>query len=81
MVFIYHIGMIFPYHWFVCRDYNYVKTIYFTEFDFLGKRCTRHAGQLFIHTEIVLEGNSCKRFIFFLNLNMLLCLNCLMKTV
>ena len=45
----------------VSRNFNYVDVINFTEFIRFGKTGSGHAGQLFIHTEEVLEGNRRKR--------------------
>ena len=50
-------------------DDNNIKIISGLKFRRLGIRRTRHAGQLVIQTEIVLEGGGCHRLVFGLNLN------------
>ena len=73
--------MVLTDHRLVGGDLHYVKAVNFTELVFLGQCGTRHTRKLAVHTEIVLEGDGCKRFVLFLYLYAFLCLNRLMQAV
>ena len=46
----------------------------------LGLSSTGHTGQLFVHTEVVLEGDGSQGLAFALHLYAFLSLNCLVQT-
>ena len=56
----------------VCRHLDDIEAVDVAEF-FRFRRCrTRHAGQLFIHAEIILEGDGGQRLVFRLDLHLFL---------
>ena len=55
--FINHIWEIGTDHGLIRGDHDNIQTVDFLELLFLRFRRTRHARQLFIHTEIILEGD------------------------
>ena len=57
------------------------NVINLTELCVLGHCSTGHTGELVVHEEVVLEGDSCQSLVFFTYLNILFCLNCLVKTL
>ena len=57
------------------------NVINLTELCVLGHCSTGHTGELVVHEEVVLERNSCQSLVFFTYLNVLFCLNCLVKTL
>ena len=65
----------------VCWNFNNVKFVYIPEFPCFCTCCTRHTGQLVIHTEVVLQGNSCKCLCCSFNLDMFLSFNSLMQSI
>ena len=68
-------------HHAVCRDDNRFQTVNFLEFISFRIGRTGHTGELFIHTEVVLEGNRRKSLVFLLNFNAFFGFNGLMQTV
>ena len=68
-------------HHAVCRDDNGFKTVNFLEFIGFRIGCTGHTGELFVHTEVVLEGNRRESLVFLLNLNAFFGFYSLMQTV
>ena len=79
--FVNYIGLINANHRLVSRHDDNFKTINFIEFCRFGIRRTGHAGQLFVHTEIVLESDRCQSLIFFLDFQTLFCLNRLVLAI
>ncbi len=67
--------------WTVCRNFNNAQTVDFGEFFRFGHRCTRHARQLVIETEIILERNRRQRDVLRLDRAVFFCLNRLMQPV
>ncbi|CCX85373.1 uncharacterized protein BN548_01017 [Parasutterella excrementihominis CAG:233] len=63
------------------RDDNGFKTVNFLEF--IGFRIGRtgHTGELFIHAEVVLEGNRRESLVFLLDFNAFFGFNGLMQTI
>ena len=57
------------------------NVINLTELCVLGHCGTGHTRKFVVHEEVVLEGNSCQSLVLFTYLNVLFCLNCLMKTL
>ena len=68
-------------HHAVCRDDNRFQTVNFLEFISFRIGRTGHTGELFIHTEVVLEGNRRESLVFLLNFNAFFGFNGLMQTV
>ena len=62
-------------------DADDVQAVNFAEFVGLGGGCTGHAGQLFVHAEVVLEGDGGQRFALGGDLYALLGLDGLMQTL
>ena len=52
-----------------------------TELCVLSHCSTSHTRELVIHEEVILERNSCQSLVFFTYLNVLFCLDCLVKTL
>ena len=75
------IGLINTNHRLVRRHNDNFKTINFIEFCRFGIRRTGHAGQLFVHTEIVLESNRRQSLIFFLDFQTLFCFDRLVLAI
>ena len=65
----------------VCRNNHNIKIIDAAELFRFGVGGTGHSRYLFIHTEEVLKGYCGEGTVSSGNLNMFLCLNCLVKTV
>ena len=65
----------------VCGDLHNIQFINIPELPCFRNSRTRHTRQFVIHTEIILQGNSCKRLCGCLYLYMFLCLYSLMKSV
>ena len=57
------------------------NVINLTELCILGHCGTGHTGELVVHEEVVLEGDSCQSLVFFTYLNVLFCFNCLVKAL
>ena len=57
------------------------NVINLTELRVLSHCSTSHTRELVIHEEVILERNSCQSLILFTYLNVLFCLNCLVKTL
>ena len=70
---------ILSYHGLICRNANNIKIINAVEFLLLRLCRTRHAGELLVHTEIVLICDCSKRLIFSCHLNMLFGFDSLMQ--
>ncbi len=51
-------------HFLVCGDDHYVQFIDVIEFSRFRVRCTGHAGQLFIHAEVILKGHRGQGLVF-----------------
>ena len=78
--FINGIGVIDSRDGLVRRNYNDIQRVNIVKFAFFRKRRTRHSGKLAIHAEKVLECDRRLRHALLFNFDMLLCLNCLMKS-
>ena len=78
---VYGIFEVFTLYRSVSRDLYNVHSVDITELFFLGKSCTGHTALLIIFIKEVLECNSSKSLTLSLNLNMLFCFDCLMKSV
>src|SRR3989338_9442612 len=76
-----NIRVILPYRRPVWRYYHHIKLIYLVELLRLCLRSTGHAGEFFIHPEIVLKCDGCKCLVLVLNLYTFLCLKGLMETI
>ena len=57
------------------------NVINLTELCILGHCGTSHTRELVVHEEVILERNSCQSLILFTHLNVLFCLDCLVKTL
>ena len=68
-------------HLFVRRNDNHIKFVDVKELTRLGLSSTRHARELFVETEIILERDRCERLHVALNLHALLRFDCLMQAV
>ena len=66
-------------HRFVGRNNNYIQAVNFLEFLFFRFGGTSHAAELVVHTEVVLEGNSCQSLAFAFNFNSFFGFNSLMQ--
>ena len=78
---VYGIFEVFTLYRSVGRNLYNVHSVDITELFFLGKSCTGHTALLVIFIEEVLECNGCKSLALSLDLNMLFCFDCLMKSV
>ena len=78
---VYGIFKVFTLYRSVGRNLYNVHSVDITELFFLGKSCTGHTALLVIFVKEVLECNGCKSFALSLDLNMLFCFDCLMKSV
>ena len=65
----------------VCGYFNDVEAVYLTKLRFFGERRTGHAGKLFVHSEVILEGYCRLSLVFTLDLAVFLRFDCLMQTV
>ncbi len=81
LIFIHDIGVIYSYYRLICRNFNYVQGIYCLELFRLGESGTGHSRKLFIESEIVLESNRSQGLVFFLYINPLLGLYCLVQAL
>ena len=77
----YHIGIVLSLHGLVGGDLHYVEGVYRAELGLLCLGCTRHARELFIQAEIVLESDGGVRLVLVAHLYVLLCLYRLVKAV
>ncbi len=68
-------------HRLVGRDHHHFQTVDLLEFEGLGVRRARHAGQFRIQPEIILEGDGRDGLVFLANLDALLGLDRLMQAV
>ena len=57
------------------------NVINLTELCVLGHCSTGHTRELVVHEEVILERNGCQSLVFFTYLNILFCLDCLMKAL
>ena len=73
--------LILSYNRFVGRDGNNLQLVDRPELTRLCLGCTCHTRKFMIHSEVVLQSNGCKGLGCRLHLYILLCLNCLMKTL
>ena len=80
-IFINNVWMVDAAHWFICRDNDDGQFINLQEFVFFGLGGTRHARELVIHAEIILESYRCQRLRFAANAHALFSLDSLMKSV
>ena len=65
----------------VGRHFNHTQPVNLGEFFCLSRGCARHAAQLVIQAEIVLEGHRCQRHVFRLDRHAFLGFNRLMQPV
>ena len=65
----------------VGRNHHDVESVDTAEFAFLRLCRTRHAAELFVKTEIVLERDCGERLVFVLNADVFFRFDCLMKSV
>ena len=65
----------------MCRDDNGFQAVNFLEFISFRIGGTGHAGELLVHTEVVLEGNRSESLVFLLNLNAFFSFDGLMQTI
>ena len=77
---IHHIFQVLTSNGFVGRNFNDIDMINFRKFIRLCQAGTGHTGQLFVHTEEVLERHGSQGLGFTLNRDPFLCLNGLMQT-
>ena len=68
-------------HWLIRRNLYYVHAVNIHELFIFGHSSTSHTGFLCILIKEVLECDRCKSLRLSVNLYMLLCLDCLMKTI
>ena len=73
--------MILPCYLAVGRDRHNLQTIDFGKFTSFRHCRARHAGQLVIHTKIILEGDRRQRLVFRLNFNFFFGFNGLVQTI
>ena len=66
---------------FVCGNHNNVHSVYVSELAFLCLGGTCHTGAFCVFIEEVLERDCCQCNAFSFDLNVFLCLDCLVKTV
>ena len=65
----------------MCRHHDDVEAVNFMEFLGLGQSRAGHAGELFIHTEVVLKRDGGQGLVLAANLHALLGLDGLVQTV
>ncbi len=75
------IVQVLPNAWTMSRNNHHPEPVDIMKLTSLGFRRTRHAGQFFVHPEIVLDGNGCVGLGLLLNGNPFLRLDRLMQTV
>jgi len=63
------------------RNDHRLQTVDFLELVGFGVGRARHAGQLGVQTEVVLEGDGCQRLVLWLDRHALLGLHRLVKTI
>ena len=78
--FINGIGVIDSHNRLIRRNYNNVQRVDIVKFAFFRKRRTCHSRKLAIHAEKVLEGDCRLRHAFLFDLDVLFCLDCLVKS-
>ncbi|MBA7713567.1 hypothetical protein ES703_122570 [subsurface metagenome] len=66
------VGKVLTNHRHMGRNHHHLKLIYLVKLLSLGEGGAGHPGQLVIHAEVVLDGNSGKGFALLLNRHMLL---------
>ncbi len=76
-----NVGVILTLNGTVCRYLYNVQLVNLLKLFLFGHGGTRHTGEPFIKTEIVLERNACQRLGLMSNLYALLCLYSLVQTV
>ncbi|CAB4800733.1 unannotated protein [freshwater metagenome] len=62
-------------------DRNNLQPIGIHQLGCFGLRSTGHAGEFVVHAEIILQGDSCERLVFFFDLDALFGLNRLVNTL
>ena len=76
-----NICIVSPYHGLISGNHHNIQIVNLIKLCCLCICCSCHACQFIIEPEIVLEGDRCQSLVLICNLNILLCLNCLMQTV
>src|ERR1700722_16360857 len=75
------VGMLFADERSVRRNRDDVEVVDLAEFGGFGFRRTGHAGELFVHTEIILKSDRGERLIFALDFDSLFCFDRLMQAI
>ena len=81
LVFINAVGIVYARKGLIGRYFNYVKVIDCQKLLLLCNGRTRHAGELGVKTEVVLEGDGGEGFALVLNVNVFFRLDRLMQTL
>ena len=76
-----HVGIFKPAHQHVSGDDHNLELVNLFEFGCFGFRCARHATQLFVEAEVVLERNRGQRLVFLADVDAFLGLDGLVQTV
>ena len=65
----------------VCRNFNDIQLVDLVKLACFGRRGSGHAGQLWIHAEVILKGNRRECLVLRLDLHAFLCFHSLMQTI